>query len=118
MIAGEEITNQAFQDAFQAKFGVGADEDAAIPFALCQGMDQAVRAVGSTDNLAISDWLHARTKEDPVKTVLGPFYWDDRGLPPDRSVLLAQWQGADLKFVYPTDEFEGVSELLYPKPAW
>jgi branched-chain amino acid transport system substrate-binding protein len=33
-------------------------------------------------------------------------------------VLIAQWQGDELKFVYPTDEFEGVSELLYPKPEW
>jgi branched-chain amino acid transport system substrate-binding protein len=118
MIAGEEITNQEYQAAFEEKFGVGADEDSAIPFALCQGIEQAVRAVESTDNLALSEWLHARTREDPVKTVLGPFYWDERGLPPDRSVLIAQWQGDELKFVYPTDEFEGVSELLYPKPEW
>lgn len=117
-INGAPITNQEYQDAFQAKFGVGADEDSAIPFALCQGMEQAVRAVGSTDNMALSDWLHARTKADPVKTVLGPFYWDERGLPPDRSVLIAQWQPDGLKFVYPTDEFEGVSPLLYPKPEW
>ena len=118
VINGKEITNQEYQAAFKDKFGVDADEDSAIPFALCQGIEQAVRAVGSTDNQAISDWLHARTKADPVKTVLGPFYWDERGLPPDRSVLIAQWQPDGLKFVYPTDEFAGVSPLLYPKPDW
>ncbi len=116
LIAGGEITNQQFQDAFKAKFGETADEDAAIPFALCEGMDQAVRAVGSTDNQAIADWMHARTKADPVKTVLGPFYWDDRGLPPDRSSLIAQWQDGQLNFVYPTDEFATVSKLIYPNP--
>jgi branched-chain amino acid transport system substrate-binding protein len=118
LISGEEITNQQFQEAFQAAFGVGADEDSSIPFAVCQGVEQAVRATESTDNLKLSEWLHARTKDDPVQTVLGPFYWDERGLPPDRTVLIAQWQDGALKFVYPTDEFEGVADLIYPKPEW
>jgi branched-chain amino acid transport system substrate-binding protein len=117
-INGKEITNQEYQAAFEEKFGEGADEDSAIPFALCQGIEQAVRATGTTDNLKLSEWLHARTKEDPVQTVLGPFYWDERGLPPDRNVLIAQWQSDGLKFVYPTNEFEGVADLLYPKPEW
>ncbi|HEX9905468.1 MAG TPA: amino acid ABC transporter substrate-binding protein [Propylenella sp.] len=118
LISGEEITNQEFQKLFEARFGVPADEDSSIPFAVCEGVEQAVRATGTTDNLKLSEWLHARTKEDPVKTVLGPFYWDERGLPPDRTVLIAQWQDGELKFVYPTDEFEGVADLLYPKPEW
>jgi branched-chain amino acid transport system substrate-binding protein len=63
-------------------------------------------------------WLKARTKDDPVRTVLGPFSWDKVGLPIDRPFLMAQWQGGELKFIYPTDEFEGVSPLLYPKPQW
>ena len=53
-----------------------------------------------------------------MQTILGPFHWDERGLPVDRTFLIAQWQEDGLKFVYPTDEFEGVSELLYPKPEW
>lgn len=118
LIAGEKISNQDFQKAFQEKFGAPADEDSAIPFALCEGMEQGVRGADTTDNLKISEWLHARTKEDPVKTVLGPFSWDARGLPVDRSILMAQWQDGTLKFVYPTDEFEGVSPLVYPKPEW
>lgn len=118
MLSGEELSNQDFLDAYQAKHGEPADEDAAIPFALCQGIEQGVRAIESTDNKKLSEWLHARTKDDPVRTILGPFYWDERGLPPDRSVLMAQWQDGALKFVYPTDEFEGVTELLYPKPDW
>ncbi|MYZ46772.1 amino acid ABC transporter substrate-binding protein [Propylenella binzhouense] len=117
-IAGEKITNQAFQQAFKAKFGSDADEDSAIPFAVCEGVEQAIRGAGTTDNAKLKEWLHARTKEDPVRTVLGPFSWDDRGLPVDRTVLLAQWQDGALKFVYPTDEFAGVSDLVYPKPAW
>ena len=118
MLGGEEISNQDFLAAFEAKFGAPADEDAAIPFALCQGIEQAVRATETTDNVKLSEWLHARTKEEPVQTILGPFHWDERGLPVDRTFLIAQWQEDGLKFVYPTDEFEGVSELVYPKPEW
>ncbi|MYZ49375.1 branched-chain amino acid ABC transporter substrate-binding protein [Rhizobiales bacterium L72] len=118
LLAGATFTNQDFRKAFEAKYGTAPDEDSAIPFAVCQGMEQAVRATGSTDNRKLSEWLHARTKEDPVRTVLGPFNWDERGLPKGRPFLEAQWQGGVLKFVYPTDEFEGVAPLVYPKPQW
>ena len=117
-LAGKPFGNADFMKAYAAKYGHPADEDSAIPFAVCQGVEQAVRAVGSTDNAKLSEWLHARTKENPVRTVLGNFSWDERGLPSDRPFLMAQWQNGKLKFVYPTDEFPGVSKLLYPKPAW
>jgi branched-chain amino acid transport system substrate-binding protein len=116
LIAGEEVSNQEYQELFLERWGTPADEDSAIPFAACQGMEQAVRATGTTDNLAISEWLHARTKEDPVRTVLGPFQWDERGVTKDRSSLVTQWQGDELKLVFPTDEFEGAADLVYPKP--
>jgi branched-chain amino acid transport system substrate-binding protein len=116
VIAGEEISNQEYQEIFEERWGVPADEDSAIPFAACQGMEQAVRATGTTDNLVLSEWLHARTKEDPVRTVLGPFQWDERGVTKDRSSLVTQWQGDELKLVFPTDEFEGAADLIYPKP--
>jgi branched-chain amino acid transport system substrate-binding protein len=118
MLGGEEYSNSDFLAAFQEKFGEPADEDAAIPFALCQGVEQAVRATETTDNLKLSEWLHARTPEEPVKTILGDFAWDERGLPIDRALLMSQWQDGELKFVYPTGEFEGVSPLIYPKPEW
>jgi branched-chain amino acid transport system substrate-binding protein len=116
LIAGEEISNQEYQELFQERWDTPADEDSAIPFAACQGMEQAVRATGTTDNLELSEWLHARTKEDPVRTVLGPFQWDERGVTKDRSSLVTQWQGDELKLVFPTDEFEGAADLVYPKP--
>lgn len=119
MINGKDYSNQDFMRDFEAEFGRVADEDSAIPFALCQGIEQAVRATGTTDNAKLMEWLRARTKDDPVKTVLGDFYWDERGLPIDRDFLLVQWQGEELKFVYPT---EGMGDLLtpflYPKPDW
>ncbi len=118
MLAGKPFSNADFLKAYAAKYGHPADEDSAIPFAVCQGIEQAIRAVGSTDNAELSKWLHARTKADPVGTVLGNFSWDERGLPDDRAFLMAQWQNGELKFIYPTDEFPGVSKILHPKPAW
>jgi branched-chain amino acid transport system substrate-binding protein len=117
LIGGEEISNQDYQELFLERWDTPADEDSAIPFAACQGIEQAVRATGTTDNLVLSEWLHARTKEDPVRTILGPFQWDERGVTKDRSSLVSQWQGDELKLVFPTDEFEGAAELVYPKPA-
>ena len=116
-LAGEPFTNVDFVAAYEKKFGYPPDEDGAIPFAVCQGMEQAIRAVGA-DNAKIKEWLRARTKENPVKTVLGDFYWDERGLPIDKNFLLVQWQDGNLRLIYPTDEFEGVADLVYPKPAW
>jgi branched-chain amino acid transport system substrate-binding protein len=118
VIGGEEFSNQDFIAAFTDKFGRAPDEDNAIPFATCQGMMQAVAAVGSTDNVAIRDWLAARTAEEPVRTVLGDFHWDEKGLPRDKAFLITQWQGGELKFVYPIGQFPGTTDLVWPKPAW
>lgn len=117
-LAGKDFSNQDFIDAFKAKYGKDPDEDNAIPFATCQGITQAAQAVGSTDNTKIRDWLAARTADDPVKTILGDFHWDDKGLPVGKSFLMTQWQGGELKFVYPVGQFPGTSDLVWPKPNW
>ncbi|WP_274626453.1 amino acid ABC transporter substrate-binding protein [Arvimicrobium flavum] len=114
-LAGKPFNNADFVKAFEAEFGVEPDEDSAIPFAVCQGIEQAIIGAGSTDNAKMGKWLTARTKEDPVRTVLGRFSWDDVGLPEEKSHVMTQWQGGELKFVYPTDEFAGVSPFSYPK---
>jgi branched-chain amino acid transport system substrate-binding protein len=117
-LAGKDFSNQDFIAAFNAKYGKDPDEDNAIPFATCQGMAQAIAAVGSTDNTKIRDWLAARTADAPVKTILGNFHWDDKGLPLDKPFLITQWQGGELKFVYPVGQFPGTSPLEWPKPNW
>ena len=74
LLAGEPYTNQDFQEDFKAKFGRDGDEDEAIPFALCQGIEQAVRATGSTDNAELVAWLAARTaanSQSPVTSLNG-----------------------------------------------
>jgi branched-chain amino acid transport system substrate-binding protein len=117
-LGGKDFSNQDFIDAFKAKYNKDPDEDNAIPFATCQGMAQAVAAVGSTDNDAIREWLAARTADDPVKTILGDFHWDEKGLPIDKAFLITQWQGGELKFVFPVGEFPGTTDLVWPKPNW
>jgi branched-chain amino acid transport system substrate-binding protein len=118
LLAGETYSTQDFIDEFNEEFGRPADEDEAIPFAVCQGMEQAVRAVGSTDNAAIREWLADRTPEDPVRTIMGDFSWDERGLPVERDYIMTQWQGDELEFIFPIEEVEGVTEIVYPKPEW
>jgi branched-chain amino acid transport system substrate-binding protein len=118
VLAGQPFTNQDFVAAYEAKYGVPPDEDVAIPFALCQGMVQAIEGAGTTDNTAVQEWLASRTEADPVQTILGPFHWDERGLAIDKPYLMTQWQDGELRFIYPLDEFEGVSDFIYPKPEW
>ncbi|MDH3308310.1 MAG: ABC transporter substrate-binding protein [Acidimicrobiia bacterium] len=114
-LAGQDYTNQDFIDGFTASFGRPPDEDEAIPFAVCQGMSQAILGAGSADNAAMKDWLRARTADDPVTSVLGDFYWDDRGLPIERSHIMVQWQDGELVFVYPVGDFPGTVDLVFPK---
>lgn len=116
-LAGQPFSNLDFVAAYQEKFGEFPDEDAAIPFAVCQGIEQAITGAGSTDQDAMAAWMKARTSDDPVRTILGRFSWDERGLPVDKPFLMSQWNGGELQFVYPTDEFE-TSTMVYPKQGF
>lgn len=116
-LAGETFGNQDFVAEFTKRNGFAPDEDAAIPFAVCQGIEQAIRGAGSADNAKMGEWLAARTADDPVRTILGAFHWDDVGLPIDKPFMVAQWNGGELQFVYPTNEFQ-TSPLNHPKTGW
>jgi len=117
-LGGEDYTNAQFIADFESAFGRAPDEDEAIPFAVCQGMEQAIAGSGSTDNAAVAQWLRDRTADDPVRTVIGDFNWDERGLPIGRDFLVNQWQDSVLEFVYPVGDFPGTTDLIYPKPEW
>lgn len=118
VLGSQPFSNADFVASFVEEYGSVPDEDSAIPFAVCQGIEQAIIGAGSTDHSAMGDWLDARTKDDPVRTILGRFNWDDVGLPADKPFLMTQWNGGELQFVYPTDEFEGVATMTYPKSSF
>ena len=117
-LGGEEYSNQDFIADFQEAFGNDPSEDEAIPFAVCQGMEQAMIGAGSTDNEAMEQWLRDRTADDPVRTILGEFHWDERGLPIGRDYILNQWQDGTLEFVFPVGEALDTTDILFPKPEW
>jgi branched-chain amino acid transport system substrate-binding protein len=118
-LGGEAMTNQQFVEEFETDFGRAPDEDVAQALAACMAMDQAVRATGSTNNVELRDWLASRTAEDPARTILGDYYWDDVGLTAGRDVTLLQWQNNRLRLVYPIDkDFPEIEELQFPKPPW
>jgi len=116
-LAGQRMNNADFVAKYKEKNGKLPDEDVAITFALCQGIDQAVNATRSVDNAKIMSWLHTRTSRKPVKTILGDYYWDSTGLPINKQAMIVQWQDRELKFIYPTNEFQA-SSIISPKPAW
>jgi branched-chain amino acid transport system substrate-binding protein len=118
ILIDQPFTNSEFVELYTEEYDVEPDEDVAIPFSLCMGITQAVHAVGSTDNAELRDWLAARTEEEPVRTILGEFYWDERGLPIGRSFLILQWQDEELRFIYPLGEFPGTVDIIHPKPEW
>ena len=117
-LVGEPYTNEDFNTGFEAAYGRLPDEDEALPFAVCQGMEQAITGTDGTDNAAMSEWLHGRTEDEPVRTIVGDFVWDERGLPAGRAFLVNQWQEDTLALVYPVGEFEGTADLVYPKPPF
>ncbi len=116
-LGGKRMNNSDFVAKYKAKNGKLPDEDVAITFALCQGIDQAVNATRSVDNAKIMSWLQTRTSRNPVKTILGDYYWDSTGLPINKQALIVQWQDGELKFIYPTNEFQA-SSMISPKPSW
>lgn len=117
-LGGEEYSNQDFIADFTEAFGNDPSEDEAIPFAVCQGMEQAILGAGTTDNAALGQWLRDRTEDDPVRTILGDFHWDERGLPIGRDYILNQWQDGTLEFVYPVGEGLDTVDMVFPKSDW
>jgi branched-chain amino acid transport system substrate-binding protein len=60
-------------------------------YAAGQFISEAVKATGSLDQKAVSDWLHA----NPVNTVVGQVKFDEIGNWDKRRVLMVQFQGVD-----------------------
>jgi ABC-type branched-subunit amino acid transport system substrate-binding protein len=104
--------NPDFVTAYKAKFNAEPSEDAADAFAAAQVLQAAVEAVGSLDQPAIKDWLHANS----VPTILGELSWDETGAP-EQAFLLAQWQSGTSEIVSPA-EVATSDTVVAPKPDW
>jgi branched-chain amino acid transport system substrate-binding protein len=118
-IGGQPITNQEFVEAYEAMFDDPAQEDQAQAFAVCQAMEQGIRAIGSTDNVELREWMASRTAQDPIRTIQGDYHFDEKGLTADRDLLLLQWQNEELEFIFPVgEEYPATVEPIWPQPAW
>ena len=105
--------NAKFLATYEALNGPGVPaEDAADAYAAAEVLGAAVEGVGSLDNVAIQEWLHANS----VSTILGELSWDEIGRP-QGDFLLAQWQGGSVEIVYPAS-VATTENLVMPKPAW
>jgi branched-chain amino acid transport system substrate-binding protein len=104
--------NQGFVQAYTKRFGAPPTEDAANSYTAGQVLQAAVKAVGSLDQTALANWLHANT----VSTIVGPLKWDKAG-DPEGSLLLSQWQHGTLQVVAPASAAT-TKNVLLTKPAW
>ena len=69
-----------------------------------------------TDELAV--YKDSVVNKEAAKPFVGVYRvkeWPGNEKP--KSVNVTEQDG-ELKFIYPTDEFEGVTPILHPKPEW
>lgn len=104
--------NKVFVSTYKKKYGELPPEDAADAFGTAQVLEAAVKAVGSTNQSKIKDWLHSHT----VDTVEGKLSWGPDGRPQE-AFLLAQWQNGASHIVLPKD-LATSNMIINPKPAW
>jgi branched-chain amino acid transport system substrate-binding protein len=118
-IGGQPVTNQEFVEAYEAMFDDAAQEDQAQAFTVCQAMEQGIRAIGTTDNVELQEWMASRTAQNPIRTIQGDYYFDDKGLTAGRDLLLLQWQNRELEFIFPVgEEYPNTVDPIWPQPAW
>lgn len=104
--------NAEFVASYTEKFGAAPSEDAANSYTAGQVLQAAVEAVGSLDQDALAEWLHANT----VQTIVGALKWDETGSP-NGTLLLAQLQKGKLEIISPKDAAT-VDSAINPKPVW
>jgi branched-chain amino acid transport system substrate-binding protein len=110
------ISNSQFVQDFIAKFGGTAGDisaDSPEAYAAGQVLQQAVQKVGSLDNSKIISELHSGAT---FYTVQGLVKFDSTGQNTAGIVYVFQWQGGQVKAVYPPQQ--AVAQPEYPKPAW
>jgi len=86
---------QRFVQAFQAKFGVEPDGNAALAYDATWVMAAALRSVGA-DRSKLRDWLASRTTRSPVPGVTGNIAFESSGDPVGKSLVMTRLRGGQL----------------------
>lgn len=111
---GPGFQNAEFVEKYIEMFGGSAGdipEDAANAFTVGQVLQQAVAAIGSIDNAALIEELHA----GEYQTVVGTLSFDEVGRP-QGSFMILQWSGETFIIVGPADRAQ--ADPVWPKPEW
>ncbi|HLI71178.1 MAG TPA: amino acid ABC transporter substrate-binding protein [Ktedonobacteraceae bacterium] len=110
------ISNAQFVQDFIKQFGGTAQDisaDSPEAYSAAQVLQQAVEKVGSLDNSKLIAYLHSGAT---FYTVQGRVQFDKTGQNTAGIVYVFQWQGGQVKVVYPPAQ--AVAQPEYPKPAW
>ncbi|GHO85141.1 amino acid ABC transporter substrate-binding protein [Dictyobacter formicarum] len=108
--------NDAFTQAYTAKFGGTADAisaDSVEAFAVGQVLQQAVEKIHSIDNTKLIQELHSG---DTFNSIQGPVKFASDGQNTVAEPFLFQWQNGKLIPVYPANQAQANPE--YPKKTW
>ncbi len=111
----QSFGEQAFEQAYIAKFGGTADDingDAVQAWATMQVVQQAVEKIQSLNQAK----LIAELRSDAFQTIQGPVQFNPDGSNADAVPFLFQWQQGQLIPVYPTSAAQENPE--FPKPNW
>jgi len=118
--------NQAFTEGFMSKFGSEYETASDIDYHSVGGyagmlvMEQAIRNVGSLDQAAIAEELHALEMGIPFAN--GKYAVDDQGIQTAQAPSTGQWQPADegdgltRESIWPSQY--ATADPIYPHPGW
>ena len=122
MFHSETSWSKEFVESYKKEWGRAPDYHAGTAYAACQVIEAAVRGTGSLNNTVLRDWVASRnTPEKAVTTVVGPLYWDERGVC-GYAGMVTQWlkipekRGLADYLVWPLSVRE--VDPVWPMPKW
>lgn len=100
-----------FVENYRMMWGKDPDYHAGGAYAVCQVMEEAIRATGSIENEVLREYVAANRFD----TVIASLKWDERGLP-EEGRLLCVWMDGEMRIIWPPEA--ATAEFVYPKPPW
>jgi branched-chain amino acid transport system substrate-binding protein len=115
----DNAASQKMVSEYVRRYGgtaAGVNADVAEAYAVGQVTEQAVKAVGSTDNAKIISYLHSGVT---LQTVQGTVKFDSLGENSSAAAFVFQWQDNGTRFVQVLPaSAPGSAQILATKPAW